>query len=181
MQIRRPRTGGLSFETSGASSSAGSIFLATPSGPRALVGPPSKASLRRKRNACLCAGSPECLLNAQIRSQPADRAIEPCARRRDRAAGDSRHVLQRHVQVEVEDDHEPVLMAEPCHCAAQVGAADRAFLARNYSQVLGQTKTYIGRPLAPACVAAFVGDDAEKPRPDSISVFNAAELSPRSE
>src|SRR5450756_297492 len=113
MQIRRPMTGGLSLETSGASSSAGWNSRSALFGPRALKGPPSKARFRRKRNVYPCAGSPECLLNRKVRTQTFDGPVETRARRTDRAARDSCDVLEGHVQVEVENHHETVRMAEP--------------------------------------------------------------------
>src|SRR5450759_30111 len=113
MQIRRPMTGGLSLETSGASSSAGWNSRSALFGPRALKGPPSKARVRRKRNVYPCAGSPECLLNRKVWTQMFDGPVEPSARSSHRAAGDRSDVVERHVQVEVEDDHQTVLVTKP--------------------------------------------------------------------
>src|ERR1700674_3803856 len=71
------------------------------------------AQLRQTPNEFGSAGSPECLLEIEIWAQLSYRAIEACPSRAQRTARNCRDVLERHVEIEVENDNETVLMAQP--------------------------------------------------------------------
>src|ERR1700681_2970672 len=88
-------------------------FPSIPFARRALADRGWAAQPRRTLNESGCAGSPECLLEIEIWPQLLDRAIEARPGRAHRTAHNSGYVLERHVEIEIEDDHETVLMAQP--------------------------------------------------------------------
>src|SRR5216684_4084233 len=101
---------GRASEASIAPSSSGRRFPSIPFARRARACRTPAVQYRQKPSESGCAGSPECLLEIEIWAQLLDGAVKARSSRTHRAARDCRHIFERHVEIEVEDDHETFLM-----------------------------------------------------------------------
>src|SRR5712691_2096407 len=91
---------------------------------------------------------------------------------------DGRNLLEREIQIEIENDDEPLLGAQPFQRVPQVDAAHSLLVGRLCAAALGVGLQHTP-PAAPSCRSALVGDDAKEPRSHLGALSKLVDLPPR--
>src|SRR6266851_1881573 len=114
------------------------------------------------------------LLAAKLAPQTLDGSVQLASGRRGAGSGDNRHLIDRQVKVEMQQDNQAVLVGQTSQGKLQVKVTHPCRAGRD--DVVSRTELEHRAPPRSAHVPAFVGDETKKPRSGVASRTQFREL-----